>query len=211
MNGMIFLRALDEKELGALVKSTAPKEKRVRDTSFKAIALPRFSPIELEEFIDRHNSQWTLAKDQQLVELVCNSSSEISPFDLPLEEIKPAKQQLARYSLLVGMPIGDLRFRFSIIRLLNIQLENVLPLLDFSQSHIKWSLVRSLCKLKGLIFMKTKFSLWNKILQITTSGASAPSVNINRPRAAKAAESIVPSFFYYYCCCFILNLLTISF
>ena len=190
MNARWYLRALEERELTADIKSGAPKEKRARDTSgFRTSPLPRFSVSQLEDFLAEHNKTWTVAKDQQLVELVCNAAAETSPFDLPLEEIKPSKQQLARFNLLTNVSVADLRFRFSVIRLLNIQLANVLPLLDFSQSHIKWSLVRNLCKLKGIIFMKTKLSMWNKILQITTSGGGAPAVNINRPRAAKAAES----------------------
>ncbi len=83
-----------------------------------------------------------------------------------------------------------LQFRFTVLRLFNVKLVNVLPLIDFSQGHLQWSLAHQLTKLKGIIFLQTKLPLFNKIVLNTTSTVRGqPHTRLNRPKALKAKES----------------------
>jgi len=70
----------------------------------------------------------------------------------------------------------------------NKQLTVVLPLVDFSQTHLSWSLAHSICKLTSLVFMETKVNIWNKIMDTTMSKAGRANITVNRPRALRAKE-----------------------
>jgi hypothetical protein len=120
---------------------------------------------------------------------MCDESKQ-DPLVVDLDSIEVSEEDLDRFPAIRGqnLSLDDIRLRFTAVRLFNRQLAVVLPLVDFSQTHLSWSLAHSICKLTGLIFPSTKVSLWNKILNSTMSRANKPSVTINRPRALRAKE-----------------------
>lgn len=109
-------------------------------------------------------------------------------FDMDVESFVPTEDILQRFPLLSSIPIPLMQLRFSAIRLFNAKVTNAMPFIDFSHSHLPWSLAHSLMKLKGLLFLPTKLDLWNIVIASTNGKASRLSVSIDRPRAMKAKE-----------------------
>lgn len=183
-NMRFYLRPLKEEEIKVLAESSLKKPGEV------LLKSPTTSHQEFEEFLK--NVQWTLPMDDQLIELMNNIADQQGKdlFDINLEEIKPPTELLNRYHLIRNISLSVLKFRFSAIRQFNVKLMTVLPLIDFSQSHLSWSLAHSLMQLKGITFMSTKLQLWTKILANTNAHRGAAHVTIDRPRALKAKESM---------------------
>jgi hypothetical protein len=184
------------------LKSMRIYQRPLEDSEIQNLAIP----LELKEAPDNQllmvstkelqtayhiNSKWTPSMNEQLVEFVASLCDEADRdiFSIDVRYIQPSSTQLARFHQLTGIPTEALQFRFSAIRLLNLRLSSIFPLVDFSQCHLSWSLAHAIANLKGIIFLQTKLHIWNKILSNTVSNKGRPSVTISRPRALKAKES----------------------
>eukprot|EP01084_Bolivina_argentea_P212487 361192_1 len=108
----------------------------------------------------------------------------IEPFSL-----KPDQNTIEKYSRIQHFDILILKTRYLMLRMLNYKMENVFPLVDFSQVGLEWSLAARLCRLRSLIFSDLKQTPWRKVLQSTASNGRT-SVVVNRPKALKAKEAI---------------------
>eukprot|EP01087_Luapelamoeba_hula_P010094 TRINITY_DN2658_c0_g1_i4.p1 TRINITY_DN2658_c0_g1~~TRINITY_DN2658_c0_g1_i4.p1 ORF type:complete len:3811 (+),score=698.07 TRINITY_DN2658_c0_g1_i4:295-11727(+) len=153
--------------------------------------VPKIKLSELEAFLQRVEAEsWSLDRLFQLTEMLsvhCEETKQ-NPLLLDVDAIAPKEEELQRYPSLRGLSLEDIRFRFNVIRLLNRQLAVVIPLVDFSQAHLSWTLAHSISKLTPLVFLETKLNLWNKIMDSTMARTSRVSISINRPRALRAKE-----------------------
>lgn len=180
----LYLRAITQEEINlSIAMATQQKLPNVTINS------PTTNLEELAEFVKQSNL--TLDMDAQLVEMVsigCKDSNR-DPFDLDVETFIPTSSLMLQFPLINQIPLSILKFRFDCIRWFNFKLLTVFPLIDFSQSHLPWSLAHTLIKLKDIIFLQTKQQLWGNIITTTNSNRGAQSVQIDRPRALKAKES----------------------
>jgi len=189
----LFIRALTKEEIAELHKAFGRKNRFLRrekelKLSRNIPVVPKIARTELDAFLNEAKSGWGLEALFQITELVSNYCDETkkSPLSIVIDSIKPKEEDINRFSVIRGLSVEEIQFRFSAIKLFNKQLAVVLPLVDFSQAHLSWSLAYSICKLTALIFLETKQKLWNKIMNNTMSGAGKPNITINRPRASRA-------------------------
>lgn len=171
-----YLRALQEDEI-----------QFNRDIASTQLFQP---PSVTKKELDSITPTWSLAMDEQLVEMMTGICEETGQdiHEVNLNSSLPLEDLRKRFPLIAGVVLPLLQFRFTVLRLFNIKLREVLPLIDFSQAHLPWSLAQTLMKLKGLFFPSSKLPLWNGILQRTSGTRHRPHVTIDRPRALKAAE-----------------------
>lgn len=112
-------------------------------------------------------------------------------FCLPLQavELPENRDKLKEYHHhFQSYSLTTFQLRFAILREFNVRLANVFPLVDFSQSHISWSLATTLFRVRGMIFTRTKSELWNNILLTTMSRSGVPNVRLNRIQYIKARD-----------------------
>eukprot|EP01083_Nonionella_stella_P059475 155578_1 len=115
------------------------------------------------------------------------TSAQSGLLDLEIHSVDTSMTSSSSTNLLSSIPVSLVRERFALIRMLNEKVAKVLPLIDFSQAGVSWSLASRMSSLRSLIFFDAKLRAWQHILQDTmTNGRS--SVLINRPRALKARE-----------------------
>jgi hypothetical protein len=108
---------------------------------------------EFEAFLERASKGWGLEALTQVVELVVGLCDETKqdPLVIDADTIAVAEEDLNRFPAIrnQNLSLADIRVRFTAVRLFNRQLTVVLPLVDFSQTHLSWSLAHSVCKLTG--------------------------------------------------------------
>lgn len=108
---------------------------------------------ELETFLAEATKGWDLETLFQVVELVVGLCDETKqdPLTIDSDTILAAEEDLDRFPAIRirNLSAEDIRLRFTAVRMLNRQLAVVLPLVDFSQTHLSWSLAHSVCKLTG--------------------------------------------------------------
>jgi len=153
--------------------------------------LNRTTYLTLEDAVDSQKG-WNLALDFQIAEMVemlytdCELSS---PLQLTSSLIKPMtdNKNATALSLLASVPTPALRLRFELIKALNSDLVNVLPLINLERLHSR-SLARILSNMRGVIFHSTKMSFIYEILDKMSVQGSQPSVNIDRLKVAAKKE-----------------------
>jgi HECT-domain (ubiquitin-transferase)/Concanavalin A-like lectin/glucanases superfamily len=142
----------------------------------------------------RDGAKWSVQHDAELVSLahaMLDKSTTLAagardPMAVPLHELT-FDEERGGHVLLRGADEDLLRLRFAMLRNFNLHLEHVFGLIDFSQSHIAWSLASALFAVKGFVFTRTKMAMWNVILQNTRSrGHGAVNVRINRIQSMKS-------------------------
>jgi hypothetical protein len=101
--------------------------------------------------------------------------------------ITPPPKLLESFSLIAFLPYRVLCHRFCVLKMLNAKIAAVLPVIDFNQAAVQWSLANRISNMRSLIFYEVKQKPWNHILRITESG-SRQHVQINRPKALRARE-----------------------
>lgn len=148
-----FTRAITDVEIGMLYSHFAPVNRSQR---LAPLASPLPSPIlvresELDTFLKAGNKGWGMETLAQLVELVVGICDETKqdPLTIDSDAIVVSREDLDRFPAIRHLSPSDMRILFSAIRLFNRQLTVVLPLVDFSQTHLSWSLASSVCKLTG--------------------------------------------------------------
>lgn len=109
-------------------------------------------------------------------------------FNVASPFLQISDSQLQSYPLISHIPLAILRLRFTAIQLFNQRLSQILPLVDFTQTTNNWSLAHRLSCLSAVILREVKHSVWQYIMQTTSSGGGHVTVTVNRPRAMKARE-----------------------
>lgn len=122
-------------------------------------------------------------------------SEESTDRPVPLSQLSAFSPHLAldtgrlkTLHLLAGVPHSALRARFTAIQLFNQQLVGVLPMIDFAQAALPWSMAHRLAKLSHLVLYDVKSEVWNRLLSQTAAAVHPVSVSVNRLQAAKSAD-----------------------
>lgn len=98
-----------------------------------------------------------------------------------------------RFSRLRGVAVEDALDRIAVLRLVNVLVAEVLPLIDFGPSRAEWSLANRVSRLRHRLLYDTKEGLWRGIMLATMTNTHRPRVAINRARAIKGHESALYS------------------
>ena len=94
-----------------------------------------------------------------------------------------------RFSRLRGIPLNHALDRLASLRLVNVLVTDVLPLVDFGPSRAEWSLANRVARLRDRLLFSTKEGLWRGIMVATMTNSGRPGVAINRARALKGLTS----------------------
>eukprot|EP00899_Mesostigma_viride_P003091 jgi/Mesvir1/12783/Mv22836-RA.1 len=135
---------------------------------------------------------WTPAMDEEMGELIAalREDQGVPAAKLNLEVLGPDAPVLQQLPLLRGVPLGTLKLRLAVLKLLNAQLVDVLPFVDMSLVEEPWSLAHALARLRGVIFLETKMVIWERMLSAITSGGERPQVSLNRVRALSVTKDL---------------------
>ncbi|ETO28039.1 HECT type ubiquitin ligase, partial [Reticulomyxa filosa] len=118
-----------------------------------------------------------------------NALRSLLPADIIAHSLHPNDAQMERYVHLNGIAMQTLKRRHVMLQMLNHKIRLVLPLIDFAQVGLNWSLASRLCALRSLIFHDLKRQPWKTVLYSTSSSSlSSPKVTVNRLKALQARE-----------------------
>lgn len=163
---------------------------------------------------------WGAERDGQLLEALHTvaegSSPKLADHEVTTEAFAGAAAGglFSRFAALMGTEIDDALGRLALLRLLNMIVGEVLPLIDFGPSRANWSLahkyvIHSMCvyhlffshrfdvprfrlsALRDRLFLGTKDGLWRGIMNATMARGGQPRVQINRAKSIKAHERTI--------------------
>jgi len=180
------------------------EDTEMKDNSF-SVAPPSLMSSDFDSRMQRAEesySEWSSAMNFQLIELfsdlaeedhVCrrHARAERSPSLLRVSVSAPffvkslTEERLKKYHLISHYSSSDLIFRLGLLQLINLRLEPVISLVDFSQATHEWSLAHRLSSMNSFIFMEVKIQAWATVLRQTNTGQGA-YISVNRPKALKA-------------------------
>jgi len=92
-----------------------------------------------------------------------------------------------KFPALAGLPLSDVLARFELLQIFNRKVEEILPLVDFSQMATAGSLAHGLSSMSSTIFAHIKKELFDQVLESTAEGTHL-NVQLNEDRAKKARE-----------------------
>jgi HECT-domain (ubiquitin-transferase)/Putative zinc finger in N-recognin (UBR box)/UBA-like domain len=133
--------------------------------------------------------KWTREMDHQVVKYVESymAKANRSLMLLSFRDLNPTPAELhERFPLLEDVPLGHLRLRFGVIRLVNTIIERVIRSFDLSYNQL-WSISPLIRRtIKHLGFSATRANVWNQMLSRSLSRAQDPQfVILNRQAAAR--------------------------
>ena len=160
-------------------------------------------------------SSWTLNADHQLcafVSLLCDKKTAtadvatramtragrsqrrvsetpvVSPLKMSPSDIKPSVE-LARFPELEHRKLVDLRMRFAVLRLLNIRLTQLLPLINWDNKNNDQSVAYTFRRVRGVVFSQLKMGMWNRAIQCSANDSNRQfRVVLDRQRALEAVD-----------------------
>jgi len=180
------LQCMDEvSELSALSKWLLHPDDAPRPAQSLRLAL---RAANMTDFEGHMFSKWSLATDEQLVEYVDRGvqNGGSSPLNLRGAQLVSIRDDSHAFAELAATTPSARCLRFYLLQRFNQLLYKNLPLVHTASGGLQpHTLGGRLCLLRGLIFFDAKLGFLQQALGATTVDADAPSVLLNRLRAAK--------------------------
>ncbi|KAL0490071.1 hypothetical protein AKO1_009425, partial [Acrasis kona] len=181
--GLVYEKDMDT-HWGYLFSVSSSDSMTTLDDSFKTI-----------NQIQNQIKSWNHQSDVQLVNFVENHCNGWQ--SLEFEELNPKATDLANYSHLTNQSIKSIRYRFTLLKLLNRKLSRILHMMDLSSCDLiqnvqefdspnnHLDLPTLICHVRDLIFRSVKMDLWQHTIVNTLVDTLHITLKLNRHKAAE--------------------------
>lgn len=141
----------------------------------------------LGEISDSMHS-WNRAMDAQLVQYIeqyCDGWQSLDPWKL-----NPSRSQLLHFPLLNNARLDSIRYRFTMLKLINRRISRVLCLLDLSDGKRRANSLPSMVSLiRDRIFKSVKMDVWSNTVDPLLTNQNPVYVKLNRHKASEQYEN----------------------